>query len=117
MIAAMSGFFVPPTSLIAGCSQNRVQATTSTPSASNVSVDDGTRLTTRIDAESGTSCAEATRARLAAVRSAQEAALLPFELLGRQRAAVEHALQLLQLAGDVERGLRRVARAAGMRAR
>ena len=30
-----------------GCSQNRVHATTSTPSASSVSVADGTRLTTR----------------------------------------------------------------------
>ena len=44
---ATSGSLVPPTCGRSGCSQNRVQATGSTPQASSVSVTDGTRLTTR----------------------------------------------------------------------
>ena len=46
-MAATSGSLVPPTWVSWGCSQKRVQATGSTPQASNVSVTDGTRLTTR----------------------------------------------------------------------
>ena len=65
-IAATSGFFVPPTVGSDGCSQKRVQATTSAPAASSVSVADGTRLTTR----GRTSV------------TAEEPPLLPFELVG-----------------------------------
>ena len=39
--------FVPPTAVSSGCSQNLVTATGTTSQASNVSVTDGTRLTTR----------------------------------------------------------------------
>ena len=78
-----------------GCRRRR-----RTPRASNVSVADGTRLTTRIGA--GPS-AQPRRRRFCSL-----------ELLGRQGAAVEHALQLLQLAGDVEGRLRRC-RAPNMR--
>ena len=47
MIAATSGFFVPPTARNVGCSQKRVHATGTTPSSRSVSVADGTSETTR----------------------------------------------------------------------
>jgi hypothetical protein len=52
-MASMSGFFVPPTWVNDGCSQNRVHATGSIPQASSVSVIEGTSeitLTTGQDA-------------------------------------------------------------------
>ena len=104
-MAATSGFLVPPTWGRSGCSQKRVQATTSAPSASNVSVADGTRLTTRTrqypELLPEPSAASGQQSRTVS-GSAEELALLVLELLVGQRAAVAHALQLLQLGGDVD---------------
>jgi len=44
-MASMSGFLVPPTVAMPGCSQNLVHAIGSTPSSMSVSVADGTSET------------------------------------------------------------------------
>src|SRR5262249_16129416 len=90
--AATSGSFVPPTAGSSGCSQNRVTPTGVTPHASNVSVIEGTRLTTRTGRP---------------LHPVEELGLLGLVLLGRDHALVAKPAQLLDLLGDaVARGHR-----------
>ena len=119
-IVATSGFLVPPTARMSGCSQNRVHATGVIPHASNVSVADGTRLTTRIGADpttaqgprpGGTACSTTARsAGTASSRSTaspdrratfEESSEADRQATGDRRISVVHRL-------EVEVGLGRV---------
>src|SRR5262249_44384617 len=100
-MAATSGSLVPPTVGKPGCSQNRVTATGRTPQASSVSVTEGTRLTTRTGRRRGQWAAGRSAVR---VGDAEESTLLDVELLAGERAALQHALELLELRRGVKGG-------------
>src|SRR5262245_58416366 len=81
-IASTSGFFVPPTIVTPGRSQNRVTATGVTPSATSVSVALGTNETTLTS------------------HAFEELGFLRLELLGRDHTLVAQRRELVDLLGD-----------------
>src|SRR5262249_34231846 len=108
-IAATSGFFVPPTVGSPGCSQKRVHAIGVTPSASRVSVADGTSETTR---GAALTCAPS--------HTFEQLRLLRLELGRGDAAAVAPRGELLELFGPARPPARRARgrrRRRGRRAR